>query len=418
MPKLRSFVFVGLAMLMWISCQSDTTYSVETYTVKQGDFIFSVTETGELAAVNSQTISAPSLSRRHRNLKITKLVEDGKQVEKGEVVLEFDKTELQQNMDEAKSELEMAEAELRKARASQQSKIEELESTLESSVLQHKISQLELEQASFEAEIDRKNIELDLEKAAINLEKARQEIENQKKVDIEEISKLVLKVHQAKTELEEAQKAAAMLTVKAPGPGIAIVRKSWITDEKYQVEDQVYSGWPIIGLPDLSLMQAEVQINEVDIAKIDTAQQALIKMDAFPDTSFNGRVTEVATLARNKDRDSKVKVFDIIILLAESDSTLMPGMTVSCEIIVDKVPDTLFVPLEALFKKDGENIVYVKKGGGFEPRRVEIGPENDDYVIITKGILDKDVVALTDPMQNLMKKEEEKTENNTGGEAS
>lgn len=402
MHKSKFSVLVGIISLITVSCQSNSDTPIETYTVKRGDFVVSVIETGELEAVNSQTISAPMISWNLGGLKIAKLVDEGKQVKKDEIVVEFDKTEVQKNLDDAKANLDIALAELRKTQATQQSEIEELESDLAKSELEYRISQLELEKAAFEADIEKKKIELDLEKAAISLEKARQEIENKKKVHHEEISKLELKVKQERTKVEEAEETLAKLTLKAPAPGIAILKKNWATDMKIQVDDDVWRGQPIIGLPDLSSIQAIVQINEVDIAKIDTSQKALIRMDAFPDSSFQGRVNDIAALARNKEKDSKVKVFDVTVLLAESDTTLMPGMTVSCEIIVDEISDTLFVPLDAIFKQEGETIVYLKASDDFKPQRVSTGPENDDYVIITQGLKEGDEIALIDPTEYQM----------------
>ena len=395
-PGLWAFLLIAGCMV-GIYCGSATSPDIETYAVTRGSFTSTVTETGELEAVKSENINSPSISWRFGAMKIIQLVEEGKQVKQGDVLVEFDKTEVMKSIDDAKAELEIAKAELRKAKATNQSKIEELEFELQKSDLQHQISKLKLEQAGFEAEIDRKKIELDLEKATITLDKARQEIENQKKVNKEEESKLELRVKQVETKLVEAQESLEKLTIKAPSDGIAIIKKSWMTDEKYQVDDQVYSGWPMVGLPDLSLMQAKVEVNEVDIAKIDTLQKARIRMDAYPDTSFAAEVQDVATLARNKERDSKIKVFDVTVVLTENDTTLMPGMTVSCEIIVDTIGDTLFIPLEALYKKDGENIVYVKNGSGFDARKVDIGQENNDFVIIASGLREGEQVALTDP---------------------
>ncbi len=401
---------MGVLLTISLSCQSGSDAQIETYTVNRGDFVYSVTETGELKAVNSHTISAPSISWRFGTLKITKIVEEGKQVEEGELLVEFDRAEVLKSFDDAKAELEIAKAELRKAEANHQSQIEGLEADYEKTKLQHRISQLNLEKASFESEIRRKEIELELEKAGISLEKAGQEIENQKSINREEISKLELKINQVESKLEEAEETLAKLSITAPTPGIAIIERSWMTRNKYQVDDQLWSGWPLIGLPDLTLMQAVVQINEVDIDKRDTVQNAVIRLDAYPDSTFHGHVSEIATLARSKERDSKVKVFDVTILLDENNVKLMPGMTVSCEIIVSQIPDTLFVPLEALFMQEDGNIVYLKKGREFQPQVVTTGPENDDYVVIVDGLAEGDEVSLVDPTEQQSEMSSARTE--------
>ena len=377
------------------ACRSGSSRDVETHTVARGEFVNSVTVTGELAAVSAKVISAPAISWRFGQLKITRIADDGKQVQAGELLIEFDKSEVEKSISDAQAELEIAEAELRKAKANHKSTIESMEIDLETTGLDLEIARLKLEQAAFKADIDRKQFELQLETAGINLEKARLELTNKKRVHFEEISKLELKRLQVQAKLEEAKETLAKLTVTAPAPGIAIIRKSWMTRAKFQVDDQCYPGWPMIGLPDLSSMKAEVEINEVDIAKAAVGQEAKIRMDAYPDTSFKASVTEIATLARNKSKDSKVKVFDVTAELEGQDERLMPGMTVSCEIVVEQFPDTLFVSLDAVFTRDGATVVFLKDGRGFKTRKVVLGAEN--HVIVASGLEVGDRVALADP---------------------
>ena len=400
MLKIKIYFIIFIILLLLISCKIGEKKPTETFTVKKGDFLMSITETGELDAVNSNIIFAPPVSwELVSTLKIVKLVEDGGQVEKGDVIVEFNRSEIEKALESAKAELEIARADLRKTKANQQSRLEELTSDLETAKLDLNISQLRLQLKKFESEVDRKSIELELKKASIFLEKAEQEIKNQKSIDQEEINILELKINQAKNKLDDAEKTLKMLTVTAPDRGIAIIQRNPMTGNKFQIEDQTWSGYSLIGLPDLSLMRVNVPINEVDVAKVDTAQKAIIKLDAFPDTIFNGHISEIATLARTKDRESKIKVFDVGIIVDEIDKRLMPGMTVKCEIIVGKILDTLFIPLDALFHKEGKNIVYIKNNDAFEIREVKVGPENDNFVVITEGLKEGDVIALSEPYE-------------------
>ena len=108
-------------------------------------------------------------------------------------------------------------------------------------------------------------------------------------------------------------------------------------------------------------------------------------------------MTEIATLARNKSKDSKVKVFDVTAELKEQDEKLMPGMTVSCEIMVEQIPDTLSIPLDAAFTREGETVVFLQSGSGFKTRKVVLGPENENHVIVISGLKAGDRVSLVDP---------------------
>lgn len=380
-----------------VACGKVSDSQVETHKVVRGNFLNQVTVTGELDAVQSKMISAPPINWRFGQLKIAKLVEDGKQVQENDLMIQFDKGEVEKAITEAKSNLEISEAELRKAQVKHKSEIESMEIDLEIARINHQINKLKLEQATFKADIDRKQDEFNLEDAAIKMEQAAQELENKKDIHKQEISKLELKVNQEKANLREAEETLALLTVMAPSPGIAIIQRNWMTNNKFQVDDQTYPGYSMIGLPDLSQMKAVVEINEIDIAKVKVDQKTLVTLDAYPDTTFTGRVSEIATLARNKSRDVKVKVFDVTVLLDGSDERLLPGLTVSCDIIVDEVPQVLSIPVAAVFDREGKSVVFRRSGGGFAQQLVTLGAENDTYVLVENGLSEGDEIALADP---------------------
>ena len=127
---------------------------VETHTLSRGKFLSRVTVTGELEAVQSKLITAPQISWTFGQLKISKLVDDGQQVKKGDLLAQFDKSEVEKALNEAKSNLEIAQSELRKTQAKNKSDIESKEIDLEIARINHQIAKLQLEQAAFKAEID------------------------------------------------------------------------------------------------------------------------------------------------------------------------------------------------------------------------------------------------------------------------
>ena len=75
---------------------------------------------------------------------------------------------------------------------------------------------------------------------------------------------------------------------------------------------------------------------------------------------------------------------------------LRPGMTAVVRIIVERIPEAVSVPLECVFERDDQHIVYVRRGGDFRAVEVELGAESDDRVMITKGLKGGEEVALRD----------------------
>ena len=388
---------IVLVLIVLIGCKNKTAIEVETCNVKNGLFYIDLVEEGEIQATNSINISVPAMSWQFGLFKITQIVEDGDLIQSGDTAVIFDPSEVEKAIINANAELEIAKAELEKKKAEQASKIEELKANIEISEISHRISEINLEQATFEADITRREIKLNLEKAKIALDKAREEIENQQKIHSEEIKQSMLKISQLESNLREAEITFKNLTVVSPAAGIAILRKNWSTGNKWQVGDQPWSGSPLVDLPDLQELKVHTEISEVDISKIQMGQVVEIKLDAFSDTAFSGKVISIANLAQFKEGDSKIKIFPVEILIDGTSEKFLPGMTVSCRIIVDKIDSVLYIPLEALFVEGDKNYVYDRFGNSYRKKNVVIGQRNNDFVIIREGLDPDAILALSDP---------------------
>ena len=399
-------VIILLLCIELISCKGkNAVQKVQTTHVKKGTFTEELDEVGNVKAVNSTNINAPNISYRYGGLKITKITSDGKEVAKGDTVILFDPSEIKKAIINAQQQLEIANAELEKLKATQQSEIEDLESDLEISRISQEISKINLEQAIYDSEVTKKEINLKLETANIALAHAKEQIENKKKIQQQEVYQKTLNIKQLKATLDDATRSVNSLYVISPTSGIAIIRDNWLTNQKWQVGDQPWSGTSLIELPDMAAMMAEVKINEVDIAKVAPDLKAEIKPDAFSDSTFKGKVTTVANLAQNKDSKSKIKIFPVQIAIDRKSKNLLPGLTVSCKIIIREITDVLYIPVDAIFKDQMNDYVYVRTNSGFSKKSVKIGPVNSDFAIVLEGLKENEELALTDPYLN---KEESK----------
>ncbi len=408
------FTAIALIILTLCACGNRNTSQIPVAQVAKGVFYIDLYEEGEIEAIRSVTIPSPTISWRYGNLKISQLVKDGQEVKVGDTLIMFDPSEVHKGIVEAEGRLEISQAELEKMVAQHQSDLEELKADYEVTRISQEISQIRFEQAEYESEIKKKEIQLNLEKANISLEQAREQIDNRIKIQKEEIKQKNLSIDQDRKQLEEAHETLRKMCVTTSTPGIAIISNNWSSGNKFQVGDQCWSGFPLIQLPDLSSLKAKVNINEVDIAKIQKGQNVEIKPDAFSESMFTGSVMSVANLAVNKEQSSKIKVFPVEILMNETDENLLPGLTVSCRIIVDKLEDVLYLPIEALHSEADRSFVFRKSGAGYDKVFVETGAVNSDYVVIVSGLEEKDTVALADPTVN----PEDESKQTTGGQAS
>lgn len=392
-----------------VSCNKKVAEQVPEATVEQGTFYIDIYEEGEIEAINSINVSSPDMPWRFGNLKISNIVNDGTEVKAGDTLITFDPSEVRKAIFDYEERLIVTNAELEKMLAQQELEMEELNADYQVTRISHEITRMQLESAAHESDIKRREIKLNLDKADISLARAKEQIENRRKIQIEEVKQKRLSIRQDEERLEEAHNTLNKLFVIAPAPGIAIISHNWSTNSKFQMGDQCWRSQQLIQLPDLSKVKAKVNINEVDISKVTKGLKVQVRPDAFSDSTFTGYVATVANLAQNKDNKSSIKVFPVEIIVNEYNKNLLPGLTVSCRIIVDEIPDVTFMPLEALHVEGDKSYVYKKSVNGYDKVEVQTGRTNSDYVIIESGLNQGDKVALIDPA-SLEKKDEKKEE--------
>ncbi|MEC8990761.1 MAG: efflux RND transporter periplasmic adaptor subunit [Candidatus Latescibacterota bacterium] len=399
--------------------------TVASYAVQQGEFVITLElRNGELGAVEAEQITSPQVRGQ---LKITHLFPEGEIVEVGDLILEFDKAEFEQKVTEREQELEAVRAELEKTLANQLVEIDRQEADIENRTAQLRLAELQVEKMKFESLVEREEARLKARQDELALEQAQRKLDAQRVVDQADRKKRELDVAQKERRLDRARKDLESLSVNAERPGLVVYEKIWKGGraEKVRVGDEPWGGQTLITLPDLSTMQVETWVNEVDVDKLEVGQIAYVRLDALPGPTFEGRITSIASLGHEKEGDKNVKVFDVTVEIKMEDSRLKPGMTATCEIIIETIPPRpepvaegegtpvtepqegevaelpLSIPIDAVFEKNGRTLVYRIEGGQPLEQVVVLGKRNDDFVVVEEGLGANDRVTLLDPTVTL-----------------
>jgi multidrug efflux pump subunit AcrA (membrane-fusion protein) len=93
------------------------------------------------------------------------------------------------------------------------------------------------------------------------------------------------------------------------------------------------------------------------------------------------------------------------------EALLRPGLLADVEIIVDRIPNAIHVPVQAVFEKEGKQVVYVRVGQRFEERRVKLAKRSESAMVISDGVKPGEVVAMADPFA----KKADKNDKTKGG---
>ena len=146
--------------------------------------------------------------------------------------------------------------------------------------------------------------------------------------------------------------------IVAPMDGVVLTKNVEIGESITSGVSSFNAGTVLFTVADTSRMIVKAGVNEVDIGKIRVGLPVRVTLDAYPKVRFDGKIDRIAPAVRI---DEKVRVFDVEIRLDAQGRELRSGMTANIEVIGEKKSKVLSTPVESVFKRDDEEIVYVKK---------------------------------------------------------
>ena len=295
-----------------------------------------IVESGELSAVTTKAFVMPRF-RRWNSLRIIGLEEHGKQIQKGDSIIQLDPSDMTKYIVQRETDLESQLATLEKMLVAQDNRESEAEATIKSELAAYELSKLQHEATRFESERAKHISQLRFRQATIKLEMAKKRLELNKIINENDLKIAQIRVEQIKNDIANVYDMIDQLTIRSNINGILQVQRNSSTGQIFCVGDQVWHGHSMACVPDLTWMEVKTCINENDFLRIEKGQKVLVRLDALPEVAFNGEIASIGLFCHQRDRNNpRQKVFDVVVRLVDSDARLKPGMTVSCEFIEAK----------------------------------------------------------------------------------
>ena len=341
---LAAMMLLGAAVMTGCSKKAGFTYS-EAEAAKQ-DIVNSVTATGTIEPVTSVDVGTQVSGV------ISKLYVDYNSVVKaGEVIAELDRTNLMSELSSAQASLKSAQSEL-----------------------DYQKTNYERYKALYDKGLISAN---DFEQARLSYVQAQQ------------------KTQQQKESVKKAQTNLGYATITSPIDGVVLSKEV----EEGQTVASSFSTPTLFKIArDLTDMRVIADVDEADIGDVKEGQRVTFTVDAFPDDTFEGQVTQVRQEAAT---ESNVVTFEVVISAPNDDLKLKPGLTANVVIFTMEAKDVLAVPSKALrftpreamlnsdetiTDTDAKEKVWVKEGSNLKAVAVEKGMTNGTLTQITKGL--------------------------------
>ena len=415
---MKNFFVTALILFLLLSSCKPKISNLVTCNLSRMDYNESITAPGTIQAVNSVNIMAPQ--DYYGSLTIASVKPEGSHVEPGDTVCVLKCNELTQMLDEQVRNLETLKADFTKLEADNALNLAILDARVKENQAGMSINQLDSVQMRFAPPAKKQLMALELEKAHVEERKLQKKFLAEKAIDETEIRQMKSRIIQAENQVQMMQDKVNSLTILAPGSGILnhgemqgmIIFSSGQGASTFEigaypkVGGDIFPEIALMTLPDLSEVQIKAEVQEVDYKRIEQGQKVTISVDAANGLRTTGSVKMKPMAPKMKyiSQELSYKYYEIIVSVDSCHTRMLPGLSASCNILINQVKDTIVVPTLAIFERDSMKVVYVADGQKFIPKKVETGLSNSSRTIITKGLEGKETIALAEPPQNYIKK--------------
>jgi multidrug efflux pump subunit AcrA (membrane-fusion protein) len=367
-----------------------------TAAVARRDFIRSIRLNGTVEAVQATTLAAPRIAGPGSNsLVITTLIKGGTKVVPGDLLMAFDRQLQLQTAFDRRAELNDLDQQIRRKEAEARfaTSRDDSELQLAGSAIQR--AKLELLKNEMLPKIQAEKNQQALEQAEAHFTQLKTTYELKRRAAEADVA--VLRIRRAKAEsvMEQAEANASRMEVRSPIAGLAVVKTTWRAGGMAEIleGEEVRPGVPILDIVNPDRMRIRARVNQVDINALRSGQAVRVGLDAYPDLSFGGRVSQISPLGVTSSLSPKVRQFLVLIDVDGSHPNLMPDLTASMDVELERVPRVLVVPRDAIRFEGGKAFVRVKSGNGFDDREVSVGSKSASEAVITSGLEEGAVVA-------------------------
>lgn len=426
MLVMAAAVISGVWLFGGLKQQSDETGSRLSYAVKRGEFISSVIESGDIESSRNIEVRCEVKSKGRTGTTILKIVPEGTVVTKGDFIAQLDDSVagdelIQQKIQvaedrarviQAKSDLDTARRmlnEFKNGTFEQQKAVLNAEvATFEEAVRRAADFRRHSETLARKGYRTKTQLQADVfaeDKAKLDLKLAKQNLqvfvdftrerteaelnaEIKKQEANEQASEFTAQL--SKTRQEDLQRELDNCRIVAPADGMVVYANetdrrgdaSFVIEEGAMLRD----GQPVVRLPDPESMQVRTKVNDSKINEIEVGDECLVRVDTDPEKPIRGKVRKVSSFPMPRRWYQAPIEYEVFVDIVESSPLIRPGLRGKVEIFTARINDVIQSPLTSVINIDDEYYVYVKLANKIERRKVDIGSNNDKFVVIKSGL--------------------------------
>jgi len=365
-----------------------------TAVIKRGDFLRTIRITGSTEAVRAYVVQSPQMAGGGQRMVLVRLVHAGTRVHKDDVLAEFDQQDqLKQFRDSQADYLDFLDK-IKKQQADNATDLAKDQTALQAAEDAYQKDKLEMGKNEVVSRIDADRNRLMLEQDGATLKQLRETFDLKERARQTQLKDLEIQREKAHGQMLYAQINAQRMAIRSPLEGLVVLNPIWKGSSMGdpQEGDQVWPGSPFMQVVDPSAMQVTARVNQVDFPYLHLGQRVKVLLDAYPDLVLSGSIEHLAAIGNTSTLSQAVHSFNATFAIQGNDPRLLPDLSAAADVELERVPDVLLVPRDALVQENGKTSVWVKRGAGFEKRPVTLGQTNDVDAVVLSGLDAGDLV--------------------------
>ena len=294
---------------------------------------------GTTEAVQSRAILAPLLAGQQvPTLTIIHLIPAGTRVKQGDLLVEFDRQAQMRDFVDKQAEYaklvdQVAEEQAKEsaARAKDETELKAAEDNLRK-------TELEIQKAEIVSRIDAEKNQENLDEAKATYEQLRATFDLKRKAAQAAVRILEIQRDRTQQTMLHAQANADLMQIRSPLNGVVVLNTIWKQGTMGEVQegDQVRPGVPFMQVVNPANMQVRVMANQQDFPRLQVGQTAKVRLDAYPDLVFAGKLDQLAPIGEGGSFSNKLRAFVVIVAIEGNDPKLMPDLSAAVDVDVAK----------------------------------------------------------------------------------
>ena len=193
----------------------------------------------------------------------------------------------------------------------------------------------------------------------------------------------------AESDVEKAKAALSIAKQKLEKTKIYAPLASRVKEKTFSAGDFVKNGTRLFTLIQPNPLKLDFSVSERDVGKMKVGQDVLVKVDAFPDREFTGKVSIVFPSLEEKTRTLSIEA-----LVPDKEGILKPGLFARVILYTGGMKDTVVIPITAILYEGDRTRTYVVEGDRAKERPVKLGNKYDEEIEITEGIGEGEKVVI------------------------